>query len=170
LLYLLALNLFKVGLHKATCYTYCNLLIFGVAFMSNKQNGFTLLEIMVVVIILGILAAIIVPRIADRPDQARMVKAKQDILAIQDALDLYKLDNGFLPTNEQGLQALVTKPTTAPIPGGYKDEGYLPRVPMDPWGRPYRYINPGSHNVNGVDIFSYGPVGQANSQGVIGNW
>lgn len=140
--------------------------------MVQKQKGFTLIEIMVVVIILGILAAFIVPRVANRPEQARLVKAKQDILAIQDALDLYKLDNGFYPSTEQGLKALILKPNTAPMPMNYKDDGYLLRIPVDPWGHPYHYQNPGAHNTNGVDIYSFGPSGQAtpNSAAIIGNW
>src|SRR5690348_4914817 len=105
------------------------------------QSGFTLIEVMVVVVILGILAAIIVPRIMSRPEQARMVKVKQDIMAIQSALDLYKLDNGFYPSTDQGLQALVTKPTTAPTPRNWKSDGYLQDVPTDPWGEAYQYIN-----------------------------
>ena len=91
----------------------------------SKSRGFTLIEVMVVVVILGILAAIIVPKIMSRPEQARLVKVKQDILAIQSALDLYKLDNGFYPTTDQGLQALVTKPTIDPIPRSYKADAYL---------------------------------------------
>src|ERR1700733_8920126 len=110
---------------------------------TNYRNisGFTLIEVMVVVVILGILAAIIVPKIMSRPEQARMVKVKQDILAIQGALDLYKLDNGTYPTTDQGLQALVTKPTQAPIPRSWKSEGYLQETPVDPWGQNYQYMN-----------------------------
>jgi general secretion pathway protein G len=137
------------------------------------MRGFTLVEIMVVVVILGILAAIIVPRVMSYPEQARLVKAKQDILALQNALDLYKLDNGFYPSTDQGLQALVMKPTTQPIPQNFKIDGYLARVPLDPWGRPYHYLNPGIHNPNGVDIFTYGAAGPNNrtdDKDVIGNW
>jgi len=139
----------------------------------TNQHGFTLIEIMVVVVILGILAALVVPKIVSRPEQARLVKAKQDVLAIQDAMDLYKLDNGFYPSTDQGLQALVTPPTAPPVPQNYKSEGYLQRVPMDPWGRPYHYLNPGVHNANGIDIFTYGPSGQPGGTGdnaTIGNW
>lgn len=138
--------------------------------IGKKSQGFTLIEIMVVVIIMGILAAILVPRVIDRPEQARIVKAKQDILAIQDALDLYKLDNGSYPTTEQGLQALVTKPSIPPIPSNYKDAGYLPRVPVDPWGNVYHYVNPGLHNTNGIDIYSTGPNPGQGAASVIGNW
>src|ERR1700754_4146610 len=97
----------------------------------NAQRGFSLIEIMVVVVILGILASIVVPKIINRPDEARIVKAKQDILAIQNALDLYKLDNGSYPSTDQGLVALVEKPTINPIPADWKQ--YLKSVPKDPW-------------------------------------
>src|SRR3990167_5220707 len=107
----------------------------------KKSAGFTLIEVMVVVVILGILAAIIVPKIMSRPEQARIVKVKQDILAIQSALDLYKLDNGMYPTTDQGLQALVTKPTITPLPRGWKSDGYLQDLPVDPWGEGYQYMN-----------------------------
>src|SRR5690242_18187636 len=98
------------------------------------QQGFTLIEIMVVVVILGILAALIVPKIMSRPEQARLVKVKQDILAIQSSLDLYKLDNGFYPSTDQGLEALVKKPGNPPVPVNWKSDGYLEDVPLDPWG------------------------------------
>lgn len=139
--------------------------------MHYKSTGFTLIEIMVVVVILGILAAIVVPKILSRPQQARLVKAKQDILAIQDALALYKLDNGFYPTTDQGLAALVHKPTADPIPTNWKQGGYLANVPIDPWGHKYQYLNPGIHG--NIDIFSYGPHGSnqnSNSKDEIGNW
>ena len=119
-------------------------------------SGFTLIEVMVVVVILGILAAIVVPKIMSRPEQARMVKVKQDILAIQSALDLYKLDNGVYPSTDQGLQALVTKPTITPIPMNWKSDGYLQSLPMDPWGEAYQYLN----DDDKVRIFSYGPKGK----------
>lgn len=131
----------------------------------RRAAGFTLIEVMVVVVILGILAAIIVPKIMSRPEQARIVKVKQDILAIQSALDLYKLDNSTYPTTDQGLQALVTKPTTQPVPRNWKSDGYLQDVPVDPWGESYQYINDNEK----VKIFSYGPKGKdGNSE--IGNW
>lgn len=133
------------------------------------HRGFSLIEIMVVVVILGILASIVVPKIMSRPDEARIVKAKQDILAIQNALDLYKLDNGVYPTTDQGLSALVTKPTTAPEPRDWK--AYLKRLPVDPWGREYLYLNPGQHGE--IDIFTLGAEGQPGGQGInaeIGNW
>jgi general secretion pathway protein G len=118
--------------------------------------GFTLIEVMVVVVILGILAALIVPKVMSRPEQARVVKVKQDILAIQSALDLYKLDNGFYPSSDQGLEALVTEPTQPPVPRSWKREGYLQDIPVDPWSEPYQYINDNDK----VTIFSYGPKGK----------
>lgn len=135
----------------------------------RNQRGFSLIEIMVVVVILGILAALVVPKIINRPDEARIVKAKQDVLAIQSALDLYKLDNGFYPTTDQGLQALVQKPNSSPIPHDWQI--YLKSVPKDPWGRDYLYLNPGEHDE--VDVFTYGASGQAGGTGKnaeIGNW
>lgn len=133
----------------------------------RKQAGFTLIEIMVVVVILGILAAILVPKIMDRPEQARIVRAKQDILAIEDALKLYRLDNAMYPTTDQGLSALVTKPTSDPIPMGWDSKGYLKQIPVDPWGHPYQYLNDNSE----VKVFSYGPQGPGgNGKGEIGNW
>ncbi len=135
----------------------------------RNQRGFSLIEIMVVVVILGILAALVVPKIISRPDEARVVKAKQDALAIQSALDLYKLDNGFYPTTDQGLQALVEKPTSNPTPLNWQT--YLKSLPKDPWGRDYLYLNPGEHDE--VDVFTYGADGQPGGPGInadIGNW
>jgi general secretion pathway protein G len=135
----------------------------------QNQRGFSLIEIMVVVVILGILAALVVPKIISRPDEARVVKAKHDILSIQSALDLYKLDNGAYPTTDQGLSALVKKPTTNPAPRNW--QGYLKALPTDPWGREYMYLNPGEHDE--VDIFTYGADGQPGGKGTnadIGNW
>ena len=135
----------------------------------NNQRGFSLIEIMVVGVILGILASIVVPKIISRPDEARVVKAKQDILAIQNALDLYKLDNGVYPSTDQGLMALVEKPTSNPIPRDWKP--YLKSLPKDPWGRAYLYLNPGQHSE--LDIFTLGASGQPGGTGInaeIGNW
>ncbi len=135
------------------------------------QRGFTLLEIMVVVVILGILAALVVPKIISRPDEARVVAAKQDIASLMQALKLYRLDNQRYPTTEQGLQALHTKPTTSPIPLNWKQGGYIERLPKDPWGGPYQYLNPGVHGE--IDVFSYGadsaPGGEGNDAD-IGSW
>lgn len=125
-------------------------------YFAKKMNGFTLIEVMVVVVILGILAAVVVPKIMSRPEQARIVKAKQDILAIQSALDLYKLDNGYYPSTDQGLQALVSKPTSDPIPRNWKSDGYLQQLPTDPWGQSYQYINDNEK----LRIFSYGAKGK----------
>jgi general secretion pathway protein G len=131
----------------------------------RKMKGFTLIEVMVVVVILGILAALIVPKIMSRPEQARMVKVKQDILAIQSALDLYKLDNGTYPSTDQGLLALVKKPTVPPVPYNWKSDGYLQELPSDPWNQVYQYMNDNEK----VRIFSYGPKGK-DSNSEIGNW
>lgn len=136
--------------------------------MHKQQTGFTLIEIMVVVVILGILASIVVPKIVSRPDQARVVKARQDILAIDNALALYRLDNGRYPSSEQGLQALVQQPLGTP---NWKAGGYLRQVPIDPWGNQYQYLNPGQHSE--IDIYSFGPDGGgsgSNGDSVIGNW
>src|SRR5437868_5124307 len=131
----------------------------------KKFSGFTLIEVMVVVVILGILAALIVPKIMSRPEQARIVKVKQDIMAIQSALDLYKLDNGMYPTTDQGLQALVTEPTTPPPPREWKSDGYLQDLPVDPLGQAYQYLNDNEK----LRIFSYGPKGK-DADSEIGNW
>jgi len=138
-----------------------------------KMRGFTLIEIMVVVVILGILAAIVVPKIVSRPEQARIVKAKEDIKATSTALQLYKLDSGFYPTTDQGLEALVKKPNSPPIPNDWKTGGYLHQLPKDPWGRDYQYLQPGQHNADGFDIFTYGADGQpggTEQNAEIGNW
>ena len=136
-----------------------------------KQAGFTLIEIMVVVVILAVLAALVLPSIMGRPDEARVVAAKQDVATILQGLKLYRLDNGRYPTTEQGLQALVTRPTTAPVPANWKQGGYLERMPRDPWGRTYQYLNPGLKGE--IDVFSFGADGQAGGSGIdadIGSW
>jgi general secretion pathway protein G len=134
----------------------------------NTQSGFTLIEVMVVVVILGILAAVIVPKIMDKPDEARIVKVKADIQNIQSSLEIYRLDNYVYPTTDQGLQALVQKPgTDAPH---WKQ--YLDQIPVDPWGHPYLYLSPGTHGL-AVDIWSNGADGAPGGEGVnadIGNW
>ena len=106
---------------------------------AKKQQGFTLIEIMVVIVIIGILATLVVPRIMGRPDEARVVSAKHDVTTLVQALKLYKLDSGRYPTTQQGLNALVTKPTTDPAPMNWKMGGYLDKLPQDPWGNPYQY-------------------------------
>jgi general secretion pathway protein G len=135
------------------------------------HDGFTLIEIMVVIVILGVLAALVVPRVLSRPDEARAVAAKSDIAAIMQGLKLYKLDNQRYPTTEQGLTALTTRPETAPVPPNWKPGGYLEKVPRDPWGRPYQYLNPGLKGE--VDVMSLGADGQPGGTGVdadIGSW
>ncbi|MCL6263596.1 type II secretion system major pseudopilin GspG [Craterilacuibacter sp. RT1T] len=137
----------------------------------RTQGGFTLIEIMVVIVILGILAALVVPKVMSRPDEARAVAAKQDINAMNQALKLYRLDNTRYPSTEQGLKALSEKPTIAPLPKNWKPGGYLERLPMDPWGNPYQYASPGTHGE--IDIWSLGADGEPGGEGVdgdIGNW
>jgi general secretion pathway protein G len=129
----------------------------------QSAAGFTLIEIMVVVVILGLLAAVIVPKVMGRPDEARAVAARADIAAITQALKLYRLDNTMYPTSEQGLLALVQKPTTNPVPINWKSGGYLDRVPKDPWGHEYQYLNPGVRGE--IDIFSLGADRQPGGEG-----
>ena len=124
-----------------------------------QNQGFTLIELMVVIVILGILAMYIAPKIMGRPEEARQVKAKVDIASLETALKLYKLDNGMYPTTEQGLQALVSQPQTEPAPRNWKKGGYLEKgkVPKDPWGNAFVYLCPGIHGE--YDIISYGADG-----------
>ena len=141
-------------------------------FMPRKlARGFTLIEIMIVVVIIAILAAVVIPRILDRPDQARVTAAKADIAIIMQQLKLYRLDNASYPSTDQGLQALIIKPTTTPIPMNWKNGGYLEKLPNDPWGRPYQYLNPGLKGE--IDVFSLGADGQPGGEGNnadIGSW
>ena len=135
----------------------------------TASRGFTLIELMVVLVIIGVLAALIVPNVLDRADDARVTAAKTDIANLNQALKLYRLDNQRYPTSEQGLQALVTKPTSGPAPTNWKP--YLEKLPNDPWGNPYQYLNPG---VKGpIDIMSFGADGKAGGEGKdadIGSW
>jgi general secretion pathway protein G len=136
-----------------------------------SRSGFTLLEVMIVVVILGILAALVVPKIISRPDEARVIAAKQDIASFMQALKLYRLDNLRYPTTEQGLQALVQKPVAMPLPPNWKTGGYIERLPKDPWGNAYQYLNPGLHGE--IDVFSLGADGAAGGEGNdadIGSW
>ena len=124
-----------------------------------RSKGFTLIEIMIVLVIMGILAGLVVPKLMGRTDDARVTQAKSDISTMMGALKIYKLDNLRYPTTEQGLQALVTKPTTGPIPNNWKGDGYISKLPKDPWGNPYQYMSPGLKSE--VEIFTYGQDGQA---------
>ena len=137
----------------------------------RSSTGFTLIEVMVVVVILSILAAIVVPRIMDRPDEARITKAKQDIRALESALNLYKLDNYDYPTTEQGLESLIQRPATPPEPQNWKTGGYVDRLPLDPWGNDYQYLSPGQNGA--IDLYSLGADGQIGGEGTkgdIANW
>ena len=138
---------------------------------SERQSGFTLIEIMVVVVILGILAALVVPQVMSRPDQAKVTVAQTDITAIGAALDMYKLDNGAYPSTQQGLEALVKKPAGNPQPKSWNQDGYLKKLPVDPWGNPYQYLSPGTKGK--LDLYSLGAdskEGGEDNDGDIGNW
>ena len=136
-----------------------------------RSGGFTLIEVLVVVVILSILAALIVPKIMDRPDEARIIAAKNDIRATISALKLYRLDNGTYPSTEQGLGSLVKKPEAGDIPRNWKSGGYLDRLPKDPWGVEYQYLNPGVQGE--IDVYSLGADRQPGGEGInadIGSW
>ncbi|MGD9773485.1 type II secretion system major pseudopilin GspG [Diaphorobacter sp.] len=131
--------------------------------------GFTLIELMVVLVIIGVLAALVVPNVLDRADDARVTAARTDINNVMQALKLYRLDNQRYPTAEQGLQALIAKPTSGPAPNNWRP--YLEKLPNDPWGRPYQYLNPGIKGA--VDVMSFGADGQSGGEGKdadIGSW
>ncbi|WPB57499.1 type II secretion system major pseudopilin GspG [Xylophilus sp. GOD-11R] len=133
------------------------------------QAGFTLIELMVVLVIIGVLAALIVPNVLDRADDARVTAARTDVNNLMQALKLYRLDNQRYPSGEQGLQALVARPTSAPVPANWKP--YLDKLPNDPWGRAYQYLNPGVKAE--VDVMSFGADGQSGGEGKnadIGSW
>jgi general secretion pathway protein G len=132
-----------------------------------KSRGFTLLEIMVVVVILGILATFVVPNIMDKPAEARIAKARSDIGALELALDSYKLDNFRYPTTDQGLEALVRRPNTEPAPRNWREGGYVKALQKDPWGNDYRYLSPGARGA--IDVYSLGPDG-VSSDDDVGNW
>lgn len=136
----------------------------------RRQNGFTLIEIMVVVVILGILAALVVPQVMSRPDQAKVTVARGDLKGIAAALDMYKLDNFVYPDTQQGLEALVRKPDGLNAPRNWNPDGYLKQLPVDPWGHPYQYLSPGTHGA--YDLYSLGADGKPGGSGLdadIGN-
>ncbi len=139
--------------------------------MKRKQSGFTLLEVMVVVVILGILASFVVPNLLGNKEKADQQKAISDISALEQALDMYKLDNSVYPTTDQGLEALVAKPSGSPEPRNYRNGGYIKRLPNDPWGSEYQYLSPGDNGT--IDIFTLGADGEEGGEEVaadIGNW
>lgn len=140
--------------------------------LTRKQKGFTLLEVMVVVVILGILASFVVPNLLGNKEKADQQKAVTDIVALENALDMYKLDNSVYPTTDQGLEALVSKPTGSPEPRNYRNDGYIRRLPKDPWGGDYQYLSPGDKG--NIDVFSLGSDGQEGgddgTKKDIGNW
>lgn len=135
----------------------------------GRAAGFTLIELMVVLVIIGVLAALIVPNVLDRTDDARSTAARTDIGNLMQALKLYKLDNQRYPSAEQGLQALIARPSTPPVPGNWRP--YLEKLPTDPWGHPYQYLNPGIRGE--IDVMSFGADGQSGGDGKdadIGSW
>lgn len=143
----------------------------GHAFPRSVARGFTLIEVMVVVVIMGILAALIVPKLMGRTDDARIMAAKHDVATVMQAIKLYKLDNQRYPTTEQGLQALISKPVSGPAADGWKTGGYLDKLPKDPWGNSYQYLSPGIKGE--IDVFSLGgdaQPGGAGSDADIGSW
>lgn len=138
---------------------------------ASLQRGFTLVEVLVVVVILGILAAVVVPRVMDQPDRAKVVKASTDIQALMTAMNMYRLDNNQYPSTEQGLQALVQQPGGQPEARNWKTGGYVDRLPRDPWGNEYQFLNPGVHAE--IDVYSLGADGVLGGDGInadIGNW
>ncbi|GLS83471.1 type II secretion system major pseudopilin GspG [Paraferrimonas haliotis] len=135
---------------------------------SKRQTGFTLLEVMVVIVILGILASLVVPNLMGNKEQADRQKAVSDIVALESALDMYRLNNNRYPTTEQGLDALVNRPTISPEPRNYPDGGFIKRLPTDPWGNEYLLVSPGEFGR--VDVFSMGPDMEPGTDDDIGNW
>jgi general secretion pathway protein G len=134
----------------------------------QQQRGFTLLEVMVVIVILGIIASMVVPNLMGNKEQADRQKVVVDIQQLENGLDLYKLNNGFYPTTEQGLQALVTQATSEPIPRSFPEGGFIKRLPKDPWGGEYQLASPGE--MGRIDVFSMGPDQTAGTEDAIGNW
>ena len=139
--------------------------------MKKHARGFSLVEILVVLVIMGLLISIVAPTVLNRADEARIQKAQADFKAIETALKIYRLDNYVYPTTEQGLEALVEASSLDPVPRNFKQGGYLPEVPIDPWGRPYLYLNPGEHGE--IDIYTLGADGLSGGEDQnadIGNW
>lgn len=134
----------------------------------RQQGGFTLLEIMVVIVILGILASLVIPSLMGNKDRADRQKAVSDIITLENSLDMYRLDNSRYPTTAQGLKALVSKPTAEPVPRNYRSDGYVRRLPQDPWGNDYQLVSPGQHSA--LDIFSAGPDGTPQTADDVCNW
>lgn len=136
-----------------------------------RQRGFTLIEIMVVVVIIGLLATLVLPRVLGRQDQAMVAKAQVDVRALTTALKMYKLDNFHYPSTEQGLEALVRQPAGEPVAKNWRKGGYIERLPTDPWGNPYQYLSPGEKME--IDIWSFGADGRSGGEDInreIGNW
>ncbi|HIP75947.1 MAG TPA: type II secretion system protein GspG [Psychromonas hadalis] len=136
--------------------------------INKKQKGFTLLEIMVVIVILGVLASMVVPNLMGNKDKADIQKVKSDIIALENALDMYRLDNSVYPSTEQGLEALVKEPSGEPAPRNYREDGYIRRLPQDPWQNDYILNSPGEHGK--LDILSVGMDGEEGTDDDIGNW
>lgn len=135
--------------------------------LRRKAQGFTLIEVMVVVVILAILAGVVAPKVFGNREQAQITKVKQDIRAMESALNMYRMHNFQYPTTEQGLESLVSQPSSEPAPKNWQQGGYLPRVPKDPWGEPYNYLSPGTHG--DFDLYSKGSPNSDESK-KIGNW
>lgn len=139
--------------------------------VDSRQRGFTLLEIMVVIVILGLLVSIVAPNVLQNQDRAMVEKARADISVLEQALDMYKLDNHVYPSTDQGLESLANKPTSSPEPRNYRSDGYIKRLPQDPWGNAYQYLQPGEHGP--YDLYSTGADGDEGGEGLagdIGNW
>nr|WP_281358292.1 type II secretion system major pseudopilin GspG [Pseudoalteromonas caenipelagi] len=134
----------------------------------NKQSGFSLLEVMVVLVIIGMIMSIVAPNIMGSQEEAAIDKAHLDIQQLEDAMNMYKLKNKAFPTTEQGLEALVTQTTIDPVPKRFPDGGFISKLPEDPWGNPYQLVSPGE--MGKIDIFSMGPDGEVGTEDDIGNW
>lgn len=133
-----------------------------------SQQGFTLIEVMVVLLIIGIMASFVAPQILGNQEEAQLKKAAVDIQQLEGALEMYKLKNNVFPSTEQGLEALVSQPVIEPIPRNYPSDGFIKRLPQDPWGNDYLLLNPGE--MGNIDIFSVGPDGEPGTEDDIGNW